>query len=364
MNLADVARQRLANQHLVGAKLEKPSDVVAKLGAIQAQDYTGAKWGVAQRTRNASDAAVEQALIDGSIVRTHVLRPTWHFVAPADIRWMLALTAPRVHVALAFQTRWLGLDKAAHQRSGRALTRALRGGKALTRAELSKVLARAGLTVVGEQRLGNFLMHAELEGIVCSGARRGKQFTYALLEERVPPAAPIEKDEALLRLTNIYFETRGPATPADFGWWSGLTVADAKRGVDLAGSNLEHEVVEGRTYWFVPSASATTSATPTVHLLPNFDEYAVAYRDRSALAQRLKKSGVDVRNDKSLANIVVVNGQLVGTWKRILKRDTIVVDTSLLTKVSRAERNAIAEAAKKYGQFLQVPAELKRSITQ
>lgn len=358
MKLADITALRLANQDLVGSRRGNPVDVVARLGAVQAQDFSGAKWAVAQRTRDADDAAVEAALSDGSIIRTHVLRPTWHFVTPADIRWMLALTAPRVHAALAFQTRWLGLDKTAHQRSGRALTRALEGGKALTRAELSQILARAGLTVVGEQRLGNFLMHAELGGIVCSGARRGKQFTYALFDERVPPDAPIERDEALLRLTNIYFKTRGPATPADFAWWSGLTVADAKKGIAVAGSSLAQEIVDGRTYWFVPSASPAESASPTVHLLPNFDEYAVAYRDRSVLAQRLKKSGVDVRNDKSLANIVVVDGQLVGTWKRIFKKDAAVVEVSLLTKVNRTEGKAMAGAAAQYGEFLKMPVEL------
>lgn len=307
MNLADIARLRLANQHLVGARLEKSSDVVARLGAVQAQDYTGAKWAVAQRMIDAVDATVEQALIDGSILRTHVLRPTWHFVTPPDIRWMLAFTAPRVHAAIAFQTRWLGQDKSTIRQSGRALTGALQGGKALTRAELSQVLAQAGLAVTGEQRMGNFLMHAELEGIVCSGARRGKQFTYALLDERVPITAPVDRDEALLRLTSIYFATRGPATPADFAWWSGITVREAKKGVDLAGSSLEHAVVDGRTYWFARSLPAR-NASPTVHLLPNFDEYSVAYRDRSSLAQRLMKSGVDVRNDRSLANIVVVDG--------------------------------------------------------
>ena len=149
-----------------------------------------------------------------------------------------------------------------------------------------------------------------------------------------------------------------PATPADFAWWSGLTVADAKKGVDLAGSNLEHEVVEGRTYWFVPSPSVARTASPTVHLLPNFDEYAVAYRDRGALAQRLKKSGVDVRNDKSLANIVIVDGQLVGTWKRTFKKDAAVVAVNLLTTVNRTERKAIADTAAKYGEFLEMPVEL------
>jgi hypothetical protein len=361
VNLADIARQRLANQHLVLTRLEKPVDVVAKLGAIQAQDYAAAKWAVAQRTRGAVDATVEQSLIDGSIIRTHVLRPTWHFVTPADVRWMLALTAPRVNAAIAFQTRWLGLDKTAFRRSGRVLRRALQGGEALTRAELSQVLAQAGLAVTGEQRLGNFLMHAELEGIVCSGARRGKQFTYALLDERVPVIAPVERDEALLRLTSIYFATRGPATPADFAWWSGLTVADAKRGVDLAGSSLEHAIVDGRTYWFGSGAPTAVPSSPVARLLPNFDEYAVAYRDRSVLGQRLKKSGVDVRNDKSLANIVIIGGQMVGTWKRTFYNDAVIVDVSLLRDVSRTERKAIEPAARKYGDFLGLPVELRVS---
>ena len=359
MNLADIARQRLANQHLVLTRLEKPVDVVAKLGAIQAQDYAAAKWAVAQRTRGAVDAAVEQALIDGSIIRTHILRPTWHFVTPADVRWMLALTAPRVNAAVALQTRWLGLDETAFLRSGRVLRRALQGGEALTRAELSQVLAQAGLAVTGAQRLGNLLMHAELEGIVCSGARRGKQFTYALLDERVPVIAPVERDEALLRLTSIYFATRGPATPADFAWWSGLTVADAKRGVDLAGSSLEYAIVDGRTYWLGSGASTAVRSSPVAKLLPNFDEYAVAYRDRSVLGQRLKKSGVDVRNDKSLANIVVIGGQMVGNWKRTFYKDAVIVDVTLLTDVSRTERNAIETAARKYGDFLGLPVELR-----
>jgi hypothetical protein len=358
VNLSEIARQRLANQHLVGGKLEKPTDVVARLGAVQAQDYAGGKWAVAQRMRAADDATVEQAVIDGSIIRTHVLRPTWHFVTPADIRWMLALTAPRVKAAMGFQTRWLAIDNAALRRSGRVLTRALQGGKALARAELSQVLARAGLPVVGEQRLGNFLMHAELEGIVCSGARRGKQFTYALFEERVPATPAIERDEALLRLANIYFATRGPATAADFAWWSGLTVADAKKGVDIAQSNLEHAIVDGRAYWFGQSPPMSRRASPIVHLLPNFDEFSVAYRDRSALAQRLKKSGVDVRNDRSLANIIVVDGQLVGTWKRTSRKNAVVVEASLLTSITRAERKAVIAAAEEYGQFLNMPVEL------
>lgn len=245
MNLSDIARQRLARQHLVGGKLDRPIDVVARLGAVQAQDYAGAKWAVAQRTRDADDATVEQAVIDGSIIRTHVLRPTWHFVAAADIRWMLALTAPRVRARMSPYNRHLELDEAVFRRSARTLRRALEGGKHLTRAELSGELRRAGIDASGTQRLAHLVMEAELAGIVCSGARRGKQFTYALLEERVPAGTSFDRDGALLRLTAIYFATRGPATPADFSWWSGLTVGEARKGIDLAGSTLERVIVDG-----------------------------------------------------------------------------------------------------------------------
>jgi hypothetical protein len=336
VNLSEIARQRLANQRLVGERLAKPSDVVATLGAIQAQDYAAAKWAVAQRAQNVVERDVDDALADGSIIRTHVLRPTWHFVAPADIRWMLALTGPRINAGMAFRTRWLELDEAAFRRSERALTRALEGGKALTRTELSQVLARARVPVLEEQRLGHLLMRAELDAVICSSARRGKQFTYALLDERVPAVSSINRDEALAKLAKIYFTTRGPATAVDFAWWSGLTLSDARKGLDFVGTNLDRQIVDG--------ASA--------HLLPNFDEYFVAYKDRSAPLRRLKKAGIDVPATDVLGNVVVVNGQCVGMWKRSLKNDAVAVEINLLTRLTRIEHKSIAAEAEKYSEFL------------
>ena len=164
---------------------------------LQSQDYAGAKWALAMRSRNATDATIERAFAEGSIVRTHVLRPTCHFVTPADIRWMLALTAPRVKAAMAYYDRKLELDDALFRRSNAAIVQALRDGKQLTRTEIGDVLRRAGINVTGSQRLGHLLLRPELEGIVCSGARRGKQFTYALLEGALPRAAALSRDEAL-----------------------------------------------------------------------------------------------------------------------------------------------------------------------
>src|SRR5687768_5888179 len=203
----DIARRRLAAQHLVKPVVTSPAEIVRQLGAVQAQDYGGAKWALGMRTQGASDGSIERAFTDGSIVRTHVLRPTWHFVTPADIRWMLALTGPRVKATMAYYDRKLELDDALFRRSTAAIVHALRDGKQLTRAEIAQALRQSGVDVGESQRLGQILLRAELDGVICSGPRRGKQFTYALLDERVPPEAPMGRDEALLELAIRYFAT-------------------------------------------------------------------------------------------------------------------------------------------------------------
>ena len=359
MSHDEIARRRLVNQHLTSATITTPAEVVQLLGAVQAQDYAGAKWALGMRTRGVDDAAVEQAMSGGSIIRTHVLRPTWHFVAPADIRWMLALTAPRVSAVMAYYNRKLELDGALFRRSNAALTRALRDGKQLTRTELATVLRQARVNVDGTQRLGHLVMQAELDGVICSGARRGKQFTYALLEERVPRAPLLDRDEALLALTKRYFATRSPATPHDFAWWSGLTVADATRGIDMAGSALEREVVDDRTYWVDPSVRPRSKSSPTAHLLPNYDEFFIGFKDRSAIGKRLKSSGLVTGGDALTAHVVIVDGQLVGGWKRTLTKNAVVVELNLLTRLSELEEKAVAAAAEAYGTFLELSVELR-----
>jgi len=357
---ADIAHRRLANQQLLTPTLTDPAEVVRRLGAVQAQDYASAKWGVALRTRGAVDAVVEQALSEGSILRTHVLRPTWHFVTPADIRWMLALTAPRVKAAIAYYDRQLELDEAVLRRSKAALMRALRDGKALTRSELAQILRRARVDTTGSQRLGHLLMHAELDGIVCSGPRRGKQATYALLEERAPPVVPLVRDEALLQLTRRYFATRGPATAKDFAWWSGLTLADARQGVQIAGRRLEREVIGDETYWHDPAVRSPRKRSPTAHLLPNFDEYVVGFENRSAVAKRLRSTGSATADAALLAHAIVVDGQVVGGWKRTLAKTGVAVELTPRARLSASEKRAVVGAAKAFGAFLELPLRLRR----
>jgi winged helix DNA-binding protein len=348
----ELLRKRQHNQHLSGALFKQPEEVVRWLGAVQAQDYAGAKWALGVRLPGVTDQDVERAYTDGAILRTHVMRPTWHFVAPADIRWLLALTAPRVHALNALYYRKSELDKRTFQRSRKVLTRALRDGRQLTRDELRSEFTQAGIPTDGELRMAYLMMNAELEGVVCSGPRRGKQFTYALLEERVPQVGLLERDEALSELIRRYFASRGPATLEDFGWWSGLTAEDAKRGVEAAKSQLECATYKGQTHWIAQAVYITSSDYQPAHLLPNYDEYGIGYRDRSAFFDAEGASRLIFNNQ------IFINGRLAGTWKRTLRKDAVVVETNTFESLAKAESRAVAAAARRYGEFLRLPVEM------
>jgi len=351
LTLSDVARYRFYNQHIGRAKFEKPDDVVAWLGAMQGQEYAMAKWGIAQRMTEITDAEIDKAFADGAILRTHLLRPTWHFVNPADIRWVLALSAQRVHAVNAFMYRKLELDSTLFKHSNAVLTKSLQGGKQLTRVELASALQQAGIATVGELRMGYILMQAELDALICSGARRGKQFTYALLEERVPQVKKMEREEALVELVKRYFTSRGPATMRDFTVWSGLTMTDAKRGTEMLKPKLEHEVIDGQTYWFVESALPAKASSMRAHLLPIYDEYVMGYKDRSAMLGALDREQFNA-GSVTFDNLIVIDGILVGSWKRTLTKREVSIETNFNARLTKAEQKAVAVAAAQFGKFL------------
>lgn len=355
MNASAVTYQRLARQWLATPGLPRASDVVRELGAVQAQDYAGAKWALAQRTRGATDSDIEREFAAGRIVRTHVLRPTWHFVAPEDLRWMLALTAPRVASAMASYNRALGLTPAVFRRSNATIAKALRNEAQLTRAELKAHLERAKIGPLTSQRLGHLMMQAELDAVVCSGARRGKQFTYALLATRVPPARALDRDEALLTLTTRYFNTRGPASAHDFGWWSGLAMTDVRRGIAIAGSALERVDVNDRAHWIGARSRSTPAPKARIHLLPNYDEYFIGYKDRGAIGQRIGNTHAVTGGNALIAHVVSVDGQLVGGWKRLADRNGVTVDVQLVVSLTRPERAGLAAEIRRFGAFLESP---------
>jgi hypothetical protein len=353
MTIEHIVNRRLYSTRLAGRPLRSAEDVVRWLCAVQSQDFGAAKWAIAQRTSGVSDGDVDKLFNDGALVRTHVLRPTWHFVMPADIRWMLKLTAPRVRAAMAFYDRQLGIDDAVVARSNAALLDALQGGSQLTRAEIADVYRKANINAEG-LRAGHLLMRAELDGVVCSGGLRGKQFTYALLDERVPPGSTFDRDAALAELAARYFASHGPAQVADFAWWSGLTVTMARSAAEMARPSLASTTVDGTVYLSADGPRPATLRSPHVRLLSTFDEYLVGYTDRSAHYDAAlftpTPAGISL-----LANSIVIDGRIVGGWRRTVGRDGITITTRVVTELTAAQREALERVAERYSRFMGKP---------
>ena len=351
-NLIEV---RLRNQRLTRPDLRDPAAVVEWLGAVQSQDYAGAQWGVSLRMPALTAAAFDRAFDEGRILRTHVLRPTWHFVAPADIRWMQAISAPRVLAVSRSYFRKMELDPATIRRTQRTFERALAGGRSLTRAELAAALGRAGIAAAG-QRLAAIVMHAELDQVLCSGPRRGKHFTYMLIAERAPQAVVMERDAAIVELARRFFRSHGPATLRDFVWWSGLTVGEARRGIEAIKASLDDEKVGDATYYVVPSRAKAPSAAGLVHLLPNYDEYLIAYKDRAVAG--LPVTADAPRNIDVYAHIIVVDGRFAGTWRRAVKPSGVQITVTPFVQLGRVHLKSLADAVARHGSFLGVPTTL------
>jgi hypothetical protein len=349
VRVESVAQRRTRNLRLDGAPLATAQAVVAWLGAVQAQDYGPAKWSVGQRSVGLREADVERAFAEGHILRTHVLRPTWHFVAPADIRWLLELTRPRVHAMAGFGRRRDKLDAETFTRAHDVFVKALQGGRQRTRKELELELRDNGLEASGT-RLAHILMQAELDGLLCSGAPRGKQHTYALLEERVPPARPLSRDEALVELTCRYFTSHGPASPRDFQWWSSLSLAEVRRGLQLADSQLRQDTHDGVTYW--SGQPAEPGQARRAHLLQMFDEYVVGYSQTRRALDRANISGGLFSTINVRSGAIVLDTQLTGTWRRSVDRDAIVIEARLHRALDDARMQALLAEADRYAAFL------------
>jgi len=336
-----MTRHRLARPGRADA-----ADVVAWFGAVQAQDYAAARWALALRMRGAiTGEPIERALEEGHVLRTHLMRPTWHFVAAADIRWLLDLTAPRVRLALGFGRRQFGLTDALHRRATRVIERALEEEACLTRPELGARLARAGIAATGVP-LALITMSAELDGVICSGPRRDKHTTYMLLARRAPYARGLPRDQALGELTMRYFRSHGPATVRDFVWWSGLTTADAKRGLEIAAARSE--AIGGLSYWRIGARRPSAALSDAIHLLPVYDEYLVAYRDLIAVPRGKTIGGV-------LPQAVVSGGQVIGEWRIARARGRTTIAIELARKPSSNERALLGRAIDRYSQFVGMP---------
>ena len=345
---SDLARRRLSVQQLVRPRFGKAEELVSWFGAVQAQDYAGALWAVGQRLPGAVEAdVVEGALASRALVRTWPMRETLHFVAAADARWMLALLAPRLLRRNAGRHRQLGLDPDALTRSRKVLTRALAGGGCLTRAAAYAALERAGVSPAGQRGI-HIIGHLAQSGVLCFGSRDGKQPTFVLLEDWLPPAAEVPREEALARLAVAYFRSHGPATFRDFTWWSGLVARDASAAVAEAGSALVRDDRGEHLTWTVAPPPPRATARPFAALLPPWDEYLVAYKDRGHALGHLREVPPMVIGRP----LLVIDGRVVGDWGRALGPSSVRVTVRFWSRATAEERRLAEEAAERYGRFL------------
>lgn len=349
MTISDIIQARLVNQQIAETKFSKPEEIVTHLVAMQAQEYAMAKWAIGLRLSNIFDDDIEKAFNEGRILRTHIMRPTWHFVDPADIRWMISLTAPRVNAVNAFMYRKCELTPEIFNQCNDIIVANLEGNKYLTRNALRSELEKKILTGDGV-RLSCIMMQAELEGIVCSGPRDGKQFTYALIDERVPKASTLTKDESLAELVKRYFKSRGPAQIEDFIMWSGLTVKDAKSGIAMLPKEFEKEEIEGKTYIYY-SDSGKSGKTQSTFLMPDYDEYGMSYKDRNAIYSLSPKVLDNPKLNIPYNRMIVVDGQIVGSWKRTIKGSEIDIELDYFKKLNKKQEQAVQIAVKKFCSF-------------
>ena len=352
--MINIPRHRLHNQRIVSSTFEHPGQAVAWFGAMQAQDYAGVKWAIGLRCREATEASVEQAIVDRSIIRTWLQRGTLQVVAAADIHWMLALLAPRLIAQSARRRRQLELDDAVLTRSAGIITRLLQEHKQLTRANLLLELEQAGIATPGARGY-HILRHAGLEGLVCFGPMQGKEQTFVLLDEWAPRGRQLPRDEALAELARRYFSSHGPAVLDDFVWWSGLSKKEAQAALEMAKSQLHAEIIDGETYWRPPTDLASQETSPAAHLLPAYDEYYLGYKNRDAV--------LDARYDKKAVSssgvfrpMIVIDGQIVGTWKQTLKKGSVAITLNLFRAFTASEDQALQTAVNQYGTFLRLSA--------
>jgi hypothetical protein len=356
----DIALLRLLRQGILNPGFEAPADAVRWLGAVQAQEYAVAKWSIGQRCLGVSEAAVSRAIADGSIIRTHALRPTWHFLAAEDARWVLHLTTPRIKKLMAYYDRQLDIDAELISRSHSALTKALEGGRRLIRLKLTAALEAAGISGSG-QRIGHLLMHAELDAVICSGGLDGRQHAYALFDEVVVAAQhEPSSDEALAELTLRYFRSHGPATVKDYAAWCSSSITEARRGITMRDDALQSLEIEGLRYWYVDDLERPVVPSPRADLLQGYDEYIMGYTESRrlldvagliAMAQPVQGARFD--------HPLIVDGQVAGYWRRVTSAKQQVIELLLLRTLTGPEKDAVQSAAERYAAFTGMPATLK-----
>lgn len=348
MTEPDIGAARLKSQRLRGTAFTDAADVVAWLGAVQAQDYSGALWSIGLRLPTATEAAVQKAVFSGELVHTWAMRGTLHLLAAQDAAWMLALLRPRLIEANKRRYSELGLSEETLAEATALLAETVAGGGRHSRQEMRDVLQTAGIATEG-QRLYYMLQRAGLENQICIAAQIKNQSHYGH-----PPAAKDvfeERNSALAELARRYFLSHGPATVQDFGWWSGLLVADARAGLEAIEGELASFDAAGKTYWMAPGLLGQVEAEPLAHCVPRFDEYIVAYGDRTPILAD-EYAAAWSASKGMLVPSILCNGQISGIWKGQRGKNKLEMSLQLFRPLAGAEREGVTESAERYGRFL------------
>lgn len=356
MTFSQIANIRLSSQQIASTKLNTPKQMVGWMGAMQAQDYYMAKWSIGIRLPGSDEKLIETAINHGEIIRTHLLRPTWHLVSADDIYWMLDLTAPRIKAKLKFRHKWLELTQKIVEKSNATIAKALNGGNHLTRDQLVCELIKSKIKV-DNLRAAHLMLWAELEGLICNDRTIENKTTYALLSDRVPKPKALSKEEALAKLAKKYFSSHCPATLQDFIWWSGLSVANARLAIEMIKPDFDSEIIGSQTFWVPDSFSFPKSAKPSAYLLPAYDEFIISYKDRSAsIPASVQKHAIS--NNGIFRPVIVINGQVSGIWNRTIKKDRVLVETTFFKPPGKVAKALLGKAAGTYGRYLNKKPEI------
>ncbi|MEX2346654.1 MAG: winged helix DNA-binding domain-containing protein [Balneolaceae bacterium] len=353
MRNSEIAQMRIYNQQISHPSFEKPEQVVRWMTAIQAQNYYASLWAIGLRTSPAAgitEPDIEQAVAEKKIVRTWPMRGTLHFVAAEDVRWMLELLTPRVIRSAAGRYRGLELDEATFKKSRDLLEKALLGGKQLINSELYDVLEQAGISTEG-QRGYHILTFLAMKGVICMGLRRGKQHTFTLLEEWLPAAKNLQRDEVLGELARRFISSHGPATDYDFAAWAGLTLKDARMALDISGPEFAQTETGGKTFWFSEETESPAKASSDTYFLPAFDEILSGYKDRSVVLRSDQNKDVILKNG-IFKPVMIMNHKVTGSWKRILKKESVVLEMEPFMPLKKEEIKRLRQASLPYGRFL------------
>ena len=351
MKHSEIALMRMASQKILETNFHRPQEIVHHLGAMQAQDYSMAKWAIGSRC-DASEKEIEEAINSAKIIRTHILRPTWHFVSAEDIYWMLDISEPQVKPMTISAAKKFGYDTKMLEQIKVSIEKLLAGNNHLTRDEIMQEL-NIKKTSSGDFLSAAIMMNAELDGLVCNGKRKGKQITYALLEERVSkPKNKLSREEGLAKLALRYFESHGPATVLDFSWWSGFSPTVCKSTINAIKLQLNCITIDNQDYWFGKTNPDVGHFQESIHFLPAFDEILISYKTREAsiLIEHQSKA---FTNNGIFKPIIIENGKVIGTWKRTIKKDHTKIETQFFNETAMHKKKILFEAIKPFANYLE-----------